>query len=557
MALGIGQTSKFHGNAASGATTAVTVAAGSTVVVGFGWNNNGGTFSSITDSAGGTPVQLDQQRGIGGTGGNYQARFYYFENTSGGASYQVTVTLSAAALLTVFMVEVTGGATASILDQAIGAIDFSSPYSSGVMATTTNANDMLVAMMFGSSISNPATHAQSGGNPSSGWSIQSGAEETDGTTYITGASMTQVVAATGDYEGSWTESGSSGTAAFIAAFKAAATGIAFGAASNSGYQAASSSYSFARTISGSNTFLAVDVALLSAGQTVTSVIDDYDGTPVNLTFIGAQSTVSSVGRIESWGLVGPLTGTKNIQVNLSGSIASAATAASYTGVNQFVPTEAFNSAQATNVGAADATVSVTTVADNCWVHGAIATDDTAITANQTSRNNVTGVGGSSANEDNNAAKTPAGAVTMSYTNVGALATWAIAGYAIRPVAASSTTTLAPTVGAQTYAGATASLLLALSVTTGAILYSGNVPALTNLLAPTVGSQLYSGNAPGLLSAFVLAPTTGVVSYDGLPPTLSWQLVPTDGNIAFTGNTPSIPSIGTTHYSRRHGRCYYS
>lgn len=217
---------------------------------------------------------------------------------------------------------------------------------------------------------------------------------------------------------------------------AAAAGIAFDAAANSGYQAAASTYTFNRTVTGTNTFLAVDVSLLSAGQTVTSIVDDFGGTNVNAVLVGAQTTVSSVGRVELWRVVAPVAGTKSIQVNLSGSIASSATAVSYTGVHQSSPTEGFNSAQATNVGAADATVNITTVADNCWVHGAIATNDTSITANQTTRNNVTGAGGSGANEDNNAAKTPAGSVTMSYTGVDALATWAIGGYAIRPIAAS-------------------------------------------------------------------------------------------------------------------------
>lgn len=215
------------------------------------------------------------------------------------------------------------------------------------------------------------------------------------------------------------------------------SGIALDATANSGYQAAQSTYTFNRTVTGSNTFLAVDVSLLSAGQTVTGIVDDFGGANTAMTLIGAKSTVSSVGRVELWGVANPTAGTKTIQVNLSGSIASAATAVSYTGVHQTSPTEAFNSAQATNVGAADATVDITSVADNCWIHGAIATDDASVTANQTSRNNVTGAGGSAANEDNNGPKTPAGAVTMSYTGVGALATWAIGGYAIRPIAASS------------------------------------------------------------------------------------------------------------------------
>lgn len=231
-----------------------------------------------------------------------------------------------------------------------------------------------------------------------------------------------------------------------------ATGIAFDAAANSGYQVAQTTYTFNRTVTGANTFLAVDVEILSVpGTTVTGVTDDG----VAMTFIGAKSTVSGAGRVECWGIVNPTAGTKTISVTLSASVNSAATAASYTGVNQIVPTEAFNSAQATNVGAADATVSITSVADNCWVHGACATDDGSITAGQTSRNNVSGAAGSGADEDNNGPVTPPGAATMSYTGVGALATWAIAGYAIRPVAASSpaTGTVASTLGNVTMAAA--------------------------------------------------------------------------------------------------------
>lgn len=209
-------------------------------------------------------------------------------------------------------------------------------------------------------------------------------------------------------------------------------GIAFDAVGNSGYQAAASTYTFTRTCSGNNRYLVVDVALLSAGQTVSSIVDDFGGGAVAMTFLGAQSTVTSFGRIESWGLVAPISGTKTIQVNLSGSIASAAGAVSYTGVHQTSPTEGFNSNQATNVGATDATVAVTSVADKCWIHAAVATDDTAITAGQTSRNNITGAGGSGADEDTGPI-TPAGATTMSYTGVGALATWAIAGFALRPI----------------------------------------------------------------------------------------------------------------------------
>lgn len=220
-----------------------------------------------------------------------------------------------------------------------------------------------------------------------------------------------------------------------------AAGIAFDAASNSGYQAASSGYTWSHTCTGSDRYLTVGIAMLSLAQTVTGIT--YNS--VAMTFLGAQNSVSGAARVELWGLIAPSTGSNTISVTLSGSIASAGCASSYTGVHQSVPTEAFNSAQATNVGAADATVNVTTVADNDWVVDMVATDDTAITvgSGNTSRGNVTGVGGSGAMGDNNAAKTPAGSVTMSWTNVGALATWSIAAIALRPIAASGGSVFTP------------------------------------------------------------------------------------------------------------------
>lgn len=217
------------------------------------------------------------------------------------------------------------------------------------------------------------------------------------------------------------------------------SGISFDAASNSGIQTAQSTYTFNRTVSGSDRYLTVDIALLSAGATVTSVVDDSGGGNVNLTFIGAQTTVTSFGRVETWGLVAPILGTKSIQVNLSGSITSVGMAVSYNGVHQTLPYEAFNSAQATNVGAADATVTVTPIANNTWIHAALATDDAAVTPNQTSRNNVSGGATLSGADEDTGPITPAAATAVSYTGVGAAQTWAIGGVALRPIAASGVT----------------------------------------------------------------------------------------------------------------------
>lgn len=210
--------------------------------------------------------------------------------------------------------------------------------------------------------------------------------------------------------------------------------ITFDYASNSGYQAAASSYSWSHVTAWQNRYLTVGVGMLSLAQTVTGIT--YAGAAMS--FLGAKNSVSGAARIELWGLANPSLGSNTIAVTLSGSIASAAGAVSFCGVNQTSSTESFNSAQATNVGAADATVNVTTVANYDWIIDVVATSDTAITvgSGQTSQVNVTGAGGSAAmatfpNEN------PAGTVAMYWTNVGALATWSIGAIGIRPVSAPS------------------------------------------------------------------------------------------------------------------------
>ena len=211
-------------------------------------------------------------------------------------------------------------------------------------------------------------------------------------------------------------------------------GIQFDAASNSTYLSAAAEpdgiYSWSHTCTGANRFLVVGVSMLSvAGSSVTGIT--YNG--VALTKIGHVASVSGAVRAELWGLIAPATGSNTITVTLSTALDSVGCAVSFTGVHQTSPTEGFNSASATNVGAADATVDVTTVADNDWVIDCVATDDTAITvgAGQTQRWNTTGTLGSGAGSTEGP-KSPAGAVTMSWTDVAALATWTISAISIKP-----------------------------------------------------------------------------------------------------------------------------
>ncbi len=207
--------------------------------------------------------------------------------------------------------------------------------------------------------------------------------------------------------------------------------VGFDAASNSGYNTADAVYSWSHTCAGN--YLTVGVAMLSVGGSSVSGIT-YNGDA--MTLLRAQASGAGAIRTELWGLVNPDQGTHDVEVTLSAALDSAAVATSYTGVHQTSPTEAANSATATNVGAADATVNVTTVADGDWVVDMVATDDAAITvgSGQTSRGNVTGTLGSGAMSTEGPKQT-AGSVTMSWTDVAGLKTWSIAGVGLRPIAA--------------------------------------------------------------------------------------------------------------------------
>lgn len=215
------------------------------------------------------------------------------------------------------------------------------------------------------------------------------------------------------------------------------SGINFDAKSDSGYNAATAAPSWTHVNAGN--FLRVRVSLLSVpGTTVTGVT--YGG--VAMDFIGAQSTVTGAGRVESWGMVAPPLGSNTVAVTLSAVCVSTSGAVSYYGVNQDIPTQSYNSAQATNVGAADATVNITPITNGCWVCADVATDDGSITGNQTERNNVSGAGGSGADEDTGPVS-PAASTTVSFTGVGAGATWAIGGFAIRPLTAGTNSLIFP------------------------------------------------------------------------------------------------------------------
>lgn len=358
--------------------------------------------------------------------GDTRAAIYYLENVPASTgSFIVTVNSALSnCAITANVIEYSGAATASSFDVAGSVVGTNTTPIFGTV--TPSVTGELAAIVETGGPGGTQTITTPTG-------FSSKVQEVDNANFQAGDGADQILANANQFAGTWTLNASGGWNAAVATFKPAA-GIAFDAASNSTYQTAQSTYSWNHTCTGSNRELIVTISMLSvAGSSVTGIT--YNS--VAMVFLGAKASVSGAVRIEMWGLVNPSSGLNSIAVTLSTGLDSIGGAISYTGVHQTSPTEGFNSASATNVDAADATVTITTVADNDWVVAGVASDDTAITAGQTSRNNVTGALGSGADEDNNAAKTPAGGVTMTYTNIAALATWSIAGIALRPIAAAS------------------------------------------------------------------------------------------------------------------------
>lgn len=235
--------------------------------------------------------------------------------------------------------------------------------------------------------------------------------------------------------------------AFSSAFSSAfdiATGVSFNAASNSGDQSAVTSVTISVPWADPNRMLAIDVPFMGAAGTVSTMT--YGG--ANCTLIGSQNVVGGTGRIEQWRIIGsdsgaPAVGTNSLVVTYSGVIAdTSVNCVSYTGVDQTTPTEAAAGNSGINAGTAtDATVVVTPVTDQCWVHFGLATSQTSgVASANTSRNLVTGAGGTGGDSDTGVLVSPPASQTGRWTGQGITSAWATAGYAIRPVQAVSTFT---------------------------------------------------------------------------------------------------------------------
>lgn len=180
--------------------------------------------------------------------------------------------------------------------------------------------------------------------------------------------------------------------------------IAFGAESGRQVGVSVTSLTYAFSTAGSDRQLWVG-ALTTAG-TITGVT--YAGSAATQT----ATTAADAGvTIYAHGLIAPATGSNNVVVSTSATAVIVSHAVYYTGTHQTT----LSDASGTKTGTGAFTHALTSIADNCWHilycrNGASnMTAGTATTARSTTDDNMW--------FDSNAAKTPAGSVTLAVNSV--------------------------------------------------------------------------------------------------------------------------------------------
>lgn len=232
MALSIGVAGE---GAASGTTTVstnnISPTTGSTFII-ICIFDAGQTFSTVTDNGGNSYTIVGSETSSGN--GTSKVRAYRKINGTGWTTNSASFSCTGSGTMVILFIEIKGASTSDpgALDTNTATLDNSSPFSSGRI-TTTNANDALIGYTGGSdSVSATASHATNSvgtspneTNPTTGWTLQTGAEITAANSFWDGAIATQIVAATSSvYQSAWTTSGGSAAMAGIIAIKEAAAG---------------------------------------------------------------------------------------------------------------------------------------------------------------------------------------------------------------------------------------------------------------------------------------------------------------------------------------------
>ena len=215
--------------------------------------------------------------------------------------------------------------------------------------------------------------------------------------------------------------------------------IAFDAFAHNHSESDATTLGWDHTCSGSNLALIVSMFgedAASADNTITGVT--YDGVALTKGFVDNFKTTANLDNTDMWYLLSPANGTKSIVATYAGSCTvRGGVSASFTGVLLF-------EGVSTATGTGDTpSVSRTTTANNAWVIDSLGVNITSTAtpgAGQTATQNDDTGTQAHHGQSYEGPKTPAGAVTMSYTGGGPADTWAIIAGSFSPVDAGTAAT---------------------------------------------------------------------------------------------------------------------
>lgn len=207
---------------------------------------------------------------------------------------------------------------------------------------------------------------------------------------------------------------------------------------NNGTATSTSPITWSHTCTGSNLILAVLPDVISTNGTPTISSVTYNS--VAMTSNSAASRLHAATDV--YLLANPSTGSNTVSFAFSATAGQSAVggAFSYSGANQSSTADA--NAHNSNIASGAKTVTVTTIANNCWVAATMANEGISPTltlATHTERYNVANSSnGVSAGQDTNGPKTPAGGVSIGWTVGGSSLNWALSAASFAPVATGTT-----------------------------------------------------------------------------------------------------------------------
>lgn len=193
-------------SSAANATVSATSINGSSWVV-FAADTTGWGVTPITDNKGNTYTQI----GTNVTAFTVVGTLWYKEAGVGGASHVWTATPTSNDLITMIVVEITGGNAVGILDKFVtGNDDSASPFTSGTTAVTSQNNELILAFEYDNRSSGTAPTWGNGYSSLVDLPLTSG---------ITAAAAKLNVTATGAQQSSFTDAAISEAVTYIATFK--------------------------------------------------------------------------------------------------------------------------------------------------------------------------------------------------------------------------------------------------------------------------------------------------------------------------------------------------